>query len=187
MKTKVLISIFVCLCSHMMISAQENTFYGKGHINTVTAGISLPYYWSSLSISHGHAFGNGLFIGAGVGLDYMSGGMDGHEYSWFVPLFADVKYSFIDKKISPFLDLKGGALCDCTSSGMGYVLSPSVGLDIWRFSVSIGYELRNISYRVEIYDQIDNENIYGDRGPVAGHSSIMIGNNRMKLAVSYSF
>lgn len=187
MRFKCILVATVFYLTHIISAqAQENILYTKKHVNTVNVGTSLKYYWSSISVSRGYAFGNGLYVGTGVGIDLMSGGIDNHENSYFIPIFADIKYSFLNRKLSPFIGFKGGALCDCTSSGIGYMIMPSVGLDLWNFSISTGFEMRNISYRIETYDNVNN-NIYGDLGPVTGHSGIMIGNNRLKITISYTF
>lgn len=180
------VTAICCLIHIVSAQAQESILYNKKHVNTVNVGTSLKYYWSSISVSRGYAFGNGLYLGTGIGIDHMSGGIDNHKNSIFIPIFADIKYSFINRKVSPFVGFKGGVLCDCTSSGIGYMLMPSIGLDLWKFSISTGFEMRNVSYRVETYDNV-SDNIYGDLGPVTGHSGIMIGNNRLKLTLSYTF
>lgn len=59
---------------------------------------------------------------------------------YLVPVFADVKYSFINRLASPFVSLKGGAYADITNSGLRTFANPAVGVDIGRFSIKVGYE-----------------------------------------------
>ena len=58
------------------------------------------------------------------------------EYSTMVPVFLQVKYNFLNKVVSPYIDLKGGMMTDYTFSGTGWFVSPSIGLSFCRrFSI----------------------------------------------------
>ena len=55
-------------------------------------------------------------------------------------MFADVKYSFMRSFVTPFVNLRGGAIADISDSGASLFINPAVGVDIARFSLKVGYE-----------------------------------------------
>lgn len=59
----------------------------------------------SISTSHGYQFNNYLFLGAGMAIDCYT---DADESKFGVPIFANFRANFINKKITPFADLKSG-------------------------------------------------------------------------------
>lgn len=93
----------------------------------------------SLTTSHGVQINPYLFVGGGTTVNYYP------SASYFsLPLFANVRGSFMDNSISPFVDLKiGYTIFDVT----GFYFSPSIGC---RFglqngngvNVSLGYEMQ---------------------------------------------
>lgn len=93
----------------------------------------------SLSTSHGYQFNPYFFLGAGVGLDY--------HFGWetvFIPIFADARVNFMDRKITPFFDLKIGY---SVADGQGFYMNPSVGVNFgfsprFGLNASIGYNLQ---------------------------------------------
>lgn len=52
--------------------------------------------------SHGFQFNNYLYLGGGLGLDYYI------DYEFSIPVFVDFRANFINRKITPFADLKVG-------------------------------------------------------------------------------
>ena len=58
--------------------------------------------WSA-TVSAGYQINNSLFLGIGVGADYLP-----VENEWFMPIFAQARINFLNKKISPYLDLRYG-------------------------------------------------------------------------------
>ena len=81
-----------------------------------------------------------LGVGDGIGLYITPVEMGGYKTRYQVPIFAEIKYSFLDRLVSPFVDLKAGGFYDYTLGGAGYMIRPSIGVDIWRFSVSAGWD-----------------------------------------------
>ena len=81
-----------------------------------------------------------LYVGGGIGLYITPVEMGGYKTRYQVPIFAEIKYSFLDRLVSPFVDLKAGGFYDYTLGGTGYVIRPSIGVDIWRFSISAGWD-----------------------------------------------
>ena len=138
-----LLAILSLVMSTMMLDAKENGLnphYVKGYLGNVALGgtVGLDYDFGSrttLFTSHGYSFGNGAFVGLGTGvmMDFA-----GH---CTIPLFTNFKYSFINNTVSPFIDYKmGGSIYDLSSVNL--FVSPSVGVDVGRFSFSIGYILQ---------------------------------------------
>ena len=137
---KILIVITIGLLTAISMDAKgegKNLYYEKGYLGNVAVGgtIGLDYDFgarTTLFTSHGYSFGNGAFVGMGTGVIMDFAGQR------TIPLFADFKYSFLNKTVSPFIDYKMGiSLYDMTYTSL-YV-SPSIGFDIGRFSLSVGY------------------------------------------------
>jgi len=91
----------------------------------------------AISTSHGYSFNSGLFIGGGVSFRY-----DDAENHYMTPLYAEGRWSFLKGIVSPFIDAKiGGNINITDSKKSGFYFAPSVGLDIWHFSLSVGYDV----------------------------------------------
>lgn len=112
-----------------------------------------------ISSSHGYSFGNGLYVGGGAGFgaelqknakiaaledeidpEYSYTPESNWKATYLIPVFADVKYSFINLKASPFVSLRVGGYADVTNSGIRTFANPAIGLDLCRFSIKVGYE-----------------------------------------------
>lgn len=121
--------------------SRRSVMYDRGYRADVQIG---PVWYdaviSTVSTSHGYSFGNGLYVGGGIGLYINPVDKGGYSTRYQIPVFAEIKYSFLDRTVSPFLDLKAGGFYDYTLGGTGYVIRPSIGVDIWRFSISAGWD-----------------------------------------------
>ena len=143
-----------------------NVGYERGY----RADIELSYAGKSvwgIASSHGFSFGNGLYVGGGAGFGAeLTKQADTSGSSWnasyFVPVFADVKYSFMKTLASPFVSLRGGAIADITNLGVRTFASPAVGLDIARFSLKVGYE-----YQLGFWGYLDGKHMHNVRLGVA--------------------
>lgn len=160
-----LLFILCSIVSHDVTAQTKNYLYYKGYRANVQAGYMFeghhPTY--SLSSSHGYSFGNGLYIGGGSGLFLNT--LDYGEGSRFmIPLFAEVKYSFLNRKVSPYVDFKAGLLGDLTKKGFGRVINPMIGVDVGRFSLGIGTQYM-----------------------MCGYGNISLGNSGITLGLSYNF
>lgn len=109
-----------------------------------------------VNTSHGYQVNPYLFVGVGTGLHFMSSyetkGMDipldVRESKVDVPVFANVRCNFLKKKVSPFIDVKGGTFV--TNNG-GLYVNASVGC---RFSIndkqavnfSVGYATEKLEF-----------------------------------------
>ncbi len=111
--------------------------YRNGYRADIELSWANPNHWG-ISTSHGRSFGNGLYVGGGVGFNAI---ME-NKITYYTPVFADVKYSFINRLASPFVSAKAGGLIDITNSGIRTFVNPALGVDISRFSIKVGYEYR---------------------------------------------
>ncbi len=132
-----------------------NVGYRTGYCADVELSWDSSKYWN-ISSSHGFSFGNGLYVGGGVGFGAVltkmeqkaksigNEGTQQPESTWnaqySIPMFADVKYSFMKSFVTPFVDLRGGAIADITDYGASLFINPAIGVDIARFSLKVGYE-----------------------------------------------
>lgn len=115
--------------------------YRKGYRADIELSCGISEQWG-ISSSHGFSFGNGLYVGGGVGFmaefvpDYNS------KPVYLTPIFADLKYSFLDKVATPFVGFKVGKMIDITNSAARWFFSPEIGVDIHKFSILFGYEFQ---------------------------------------------
>ena len=125
--------------------AQEknaNLRFDKGYTADVQLNVTAINAFHITS-SHGWAFGNGLYLGggAGFGAEWEGEGVEGTPH--YVPsLFVDARWSMLNKKISPFVDVKATQYIDLAEGKASYGVTPSVGVDINRFSLGLGYAFR---------------------------------------------
>lgn len=99
-----------------------------------------------VTTSHGYQFNPYIYAGLGTGIHYYFSGDTYEDYFiWAVPIFANFRADFMNKKIAPFLDLKIGYII--YNDAEGFYLSPTVG---YRFgfngnlalNVGVGYNLQ---------------------------------------------
>ena len=162
-----------------------NVGYNRGYRADIELSWANKSVWGITS-SHGFSFGNGLYVGGGAGFgakltkdqvatvsaaddvidpEYTYTPDSNWNASYFVPVFADIKYSFSKKLAAPFVSLKGGAIADITNKGIRTFASPAVGLDIARFSLKVGYE-----YQLGFWGHLDGKHMHN-----------------VKLGVAYTF
>ena len=160
-----------------------NEGYNRGYRADIELSWANKSVWDITS-SHGFSFGNGLYVGGGAGFGAeltkntaarVSNDVIDPEYtytpdsnwnaSYFVPVFADIKYSFSKTLAASFVSLRGGAIADITNLGVRTFVSPPVGLDIARFSVKVGYE-----YQLGFWGYLDGEHMHN-----------------VKLGIAYTF
>lgn len=146
--TTVVLTAFIGLSTEVYAESHRSTMYDRGYRADVQVGTVVDEFYTvfSLSTSHGYSFGNGLYVGGGVGLYVTPIEIDGYKTRYQIPIFAEIKYSFLDRTVSPFVDLKAGGFYDYTLGGTGYAIRPSIGVDIWRFSISIGWDHNRFRY-----------------------------------------
>lgn len=141
-----------------------NVGYKEGYRANVELSAALVKEFAITS-SHGYSFGNGLYVGGGAGfMAEFNSGLKAKP-TYLVPLFADVKYSFMNDMATPFVSLKGGAMADITNTGARTFAEPAVGVDIARFSLMLSYE-----YQLGFWGDRNGEHIH-----------------RVKIGVGYTF
>lgn len=114
-----------------------------------------------VNTSHGYQFNPYLFLGAGMGLhfipSYKTKGMDipldQRESKVDIPLFANIHCNFLKKKVTPFIDVKGGTYV--TNNG-GLYINASVGCrfalnEKQAINLSVGYSLEKLEF--ETFDR----------------------------------
>ena len=136
-----------------------NVGYDRGYRADIELSWANKSVWGIAS-SHGFSFGNGLYVGGGAGFGAeLTKETDTPESnctaSYFVPVFADIKYSFMKTLATPFVSLKGGAIADITNNGIRTFANPAVGLDIARFSLKVGYE-----YQLGFWGHLDGKHMH---------------------------
>ena len=159
--------------------------YNRGYRADIELSWANKSIWG-ISSSHGFSFGNGLYVGGGAGFgaeltknpvatasvaddvidpEYSYTPKSNWNASYFVPVFADIKYSFSKTLAAPFVSLKGGAIADITHKGIRTFANPAVGLDIARFSLKVGYE-----YQLGFWGHLDGKHMHN-----------------VKLGIAYTF
>ena len=162
-----------------------NVGYNRGYRADIELSWADNSVWGITS-SHGFCFGNGLYVGGGAGFgaeltknpdvtarvaedvidpEYSYTPESNWNASYLVPVFADIKYSFLNTLATPFVSLKGGAVADITNKGIRTFANPAVGLDIARFSLKVGYE-----YQFGFWGHLDGKHMHN-----------------IKLGVAYTF
>lgn len=146
----IFVAIAVGVCNiFAQAPTSKNYLYNRGYkanlqVSSLFANSSAL---TSLSTSHGYAFGNGLYVGGGIGLTYSPLSRLNVKRQVIIPVFAEVKYSFLkNSMVSPFIDVIAGGAYNYSSYGTGFLLKPSVGLDLWKFSFSAGLGRYAINY-----------------------------------------
>lgn len=143
----------------MSVAAQESFSYRKGYRGDVSLGGSVGVTKDvrndafSLSTTHGYSFGDGVFVGAGVGVNILT------TDQVTIPVYVVGKYTFLDNNITPFVDCRVGAeaVVYNLDKGRAFMVSPAVGVDLGRFSIRAGYlcEAGRYSY----YDKSNPGNV----------------------------
>ena len=136
---------FAILIASVKLDAQENHWVAE----IGTWGDSV-----SASMTYDYCCFKGFYVGAGSGViwnfaypvSYPVGATIGKTYNSriLVPVYADMKYYFLQKKASPFVDIKGGFLSDYTHKEVGFFIRPAIGVDIKRIGVNLGFEYNNL-------------------------------------------
>lgn len=114
-----------------------------------------------VNTSHGYQFNPYLFLGAGMGFHFMSSyetsGMDipldVRDSQVDIPVFANIRCNFSKKKVTPFVDVKGGTFV--TNNG-GLYVNASVGCRVTinekqAVNVSVGYASEKLEF--ETFDR----------------------------------
>lgn len=160
MKKNLLLSLIVIIPFFSQIYAQIGNGY-HGYIDagySFTTGASLDGNWFEINTVHGYQATPHIFVGAGLGLHMVEkmsyGDISGRAFekrdkSNELPIFADFRFTFMNKKNTPYLEARAGSY---TSSGSGLYLNAIFG---YRFTLnnnqaillSASYESSEFSYQ----------------------------------------
>ena len=161
MKKNLLILIVALFAVTYSADAQKRKYdyYKPGYWGNIELnGGALLSGGSNIGFStvHGGRLGHGVAMGIGAGMY-----IDVQElyYVFNVPVFLETKYSPMKGGMSPFVSLRTGfSVTDYLATGL--YLSPSVGVDLRRFSLFIryGFNLFPMSADISIPDLDINVN-----------------------------
>jgi len=93
----------------------------RGYKGFVDAGYTFSSEYEDrveISTSHGYQFNNYLFVGGGVGYHYYS---DPDVELYAMPIFANFRANFMNKKVTPFTDLRVGYSVGDLEGGYAYI------------------------------------------------------------------
>lgn len=155
------VAFIAALFSALSSEAQNiiNPSYKQGFTSQIEAGalIHEGFVGEYANISSGYNMLPGLFTGIGVGIKNQSFNTPSSTKSVHVPVYAHLKYSFLNKTVSPFVDLKGGMVFDFSGSikkmpeaypkyGCGHFFRVGIGVDYKRYSLYFGDDWAQLSY-----------------------------------------
>ena len=156
---KMLLTAVALIFASVMMSAQESHAFEKGYRGNVLVGGNVgvdkgfSHNAAGLTTSHGYSFGDGMYLGCGVGVAVDFSG----NYAR-IPVFFDTKYNLVDWKLSPYVDCRVGMEMFAGVKGCAFIASPGVGFDYRKLSYRVGYQceagngfkLNSISFAVAV-------------------------------------
>ncbi len=163
MRFKLLLCCVVVLAGATLSSAQGNKkpSFILGFAGNVEAGVLFNEGFAGeyVNVSSGYNILPGLFAGIGIGIKDQRFNSPSTVKSVLVPTFIQLRYSFLNKSVSPFIDLKGGLISDYSpslkdmpegfrQSGCGHFFRVGVGVDYKRYSIYVGDDWSQISYSI---------------------------------------
>lgn len=159
------LNLFLCcvavLASTMISSAQgnKNPSFTRGFAGNVEAGVLFKdgFAGEYVNVSSGYNILPGLFAGVEIGIKNQKFHSLSDVNSFLVPTFIQLRYSFLNKSISPYIDLKGGLISDYSNSmkdmpqgfqdsGCGHFFRVGIGVDYKRYSFYVGDDWSQVSY-----------------------------------------
>lgn len=139
----------------------RNPSFSRGFAGNVEAGVLFNEGFAGeyVNVSSGYNILPGLFAGVGIGIKDQRFNTPSKVKSVLVPTFIQLRYSFLNKSVSPFIDLKGGLMSDYSpslkdmpeglrQSGCGHFFRVGVGVDYKRYSFYVGEDWSQISYSI---------------------------------------
>jgi hypothetical protein len=117
-------------------------YRGFGEINIGTGKDDSDTEFNQIGFlsAHGYQMNSKLFVGGGAGFyDYYNDNDD----VIMIPLFANVRFDFVESGISPFLDVRLGY---SVGDNEGVYFTPSFGVRFSKFHISAGYLLQGYNY-----------------------------------------
>ena len=125
-----------------------------------------------VSTTHGCHLGNGVSMGLGAGF-YCDLKAVHHLIS--VPFFMEAKYSLLDSSKSPYISLRTGFSITNKLSTGAYI-SPSIGVNINRFSFFLRYGMNLYPTDVKLYiPSVDDDLLEVDTNAIALVQTLSVG------------
>ncbi|MCC6817691.1 MAG: hypothetical protein IT245_02195 [Bacteroidia bacterium] len=133
---------------------QEETFE-KSYRGIVELGYGLKSGKYGLDVTNfnfinGYQFTQNIFAGIGTGFKYFN-----ESETPIIPLFADFKYTFMQKNISPIFGFSAGFSFNPQDGfkGEGFLFNPSLGVQIQgkgntRFNIGLNYQTQQLNFLV---------------------------------------
>lgn len=161
MKAKLLLCVLATLVGTALSSAQsfKNPSFNRGFAGNVEAGVLVKdgFAGEYVNVSSGYNVLPGLFAGVGIGIKDQRFNDLSNFKSVFVPTFIQLRYSVLNRTVSPFIDLKGGLISDYSGSvksvpdgfsgyGCGHFFRLGIGVDYKRYSVYLGDDWSQLNY-----------------------------------------
>lgn len=116
--------------------------------------------------SHGYQFNNYIFVGAGAGLHFYPDGVYSYDECTIVPIFANFRANFINKKITPFADVKTGysvgdyeGFYGSVGIGARFTLTGKMALSVMVSYSYQEYEDYYYDYHYDYYDTWSTEGL----------------------------
>ena len=168
--------IFICallLSCACVASAQNNRAFKKGYQGNIELGNYFVVEENATGVAYqltttqGFRSGNGMYYGFGIGVAY-----NVWQDNFFIPVFLEAKYNFIDAKVSPFMALRAGAYA--ADGAVIPFMNVSTGVDLKRFAFRVGYEAGSA-----------RSDIYTDYHHFAGHTYEQ--HQRVFCSIAYKF
>lgn len=141
-KTILTMMAIVGVAISAMATTNPNRYFNKGYRADVRISATATNHYH-FTTSHGYALGCGFYVGggAGFGAEWVDGDLTSEPH--FTPsLFVDARWSMLNRKVSPYVDVKAVQYIDLTAGGVNYGITPSLGVDLGHFSIGVGYEMR---------------------------------------------
>ncbi len=147
----------------------ETGYHGfvEGAYSIDINGATLAMNWPEINTIHGYQATPNLFVGAGVGFHFMpnlkEGNIDGkpswkRESKMEIPIFADFRWTILNKGVTPFVDLRlGHNVCN----GSGHYASAGVGCRYALKGKQAIYALASYTTHKLVYDESHMISGYG--------------------------
>ena len=125
-----------------------------------------------ISTTHGCHLGKGVSMGLGAGF-YCD--LKAVHHLMSIPFFMEAKYSLLDSSKSPYISLRTGfSITDKLSTGA--YISPSIGVNINRFSFFLRYGMNLYPTDVKLYiPSVDDDLLEVNTGAIVFVHTLSVG------------
>lgn len=132
---KILVAAATMLGGISASAQNRNTYFKSGYTFDVELATVHSFDENAFTTSHGYSFGNGLFVGGGLGFEYVVS-----DKAYMTPVFAELRWSILNCIASPYLDARVGYMVTNNSRNSFY-FAPAVGIDISKVSLFVGWDI----------------------------------------------